>query len=226
MRVKICANRTKEDVKIAVKYGADAVGFIVGVKYKTEDDISPEDARELIKCLPVFISSVLVTHLSNANDILDIHKIAPTSTIQLHDDIDVKQVQLIKASIPNVKLIKSIHIFNDTSIDKARSTSDLYDAILLDTRTDERIGGTGIVHDWTISKKIVNQLKVPVILAGGLNPNNIEEAIRYVEPYGVDVNTGVKTNGFKNEEKIKEFIHLAKNLDLKNNFIEEELKIL
>jgi phosphoribosylanthranilate isomerase len=215
IRVKICGNRTVEDILSAVEFGADALGLIIGTKYYSEDNLSIEKAITLFKYIPPFVSSVIVTHLLDAEEILAIYDKIPTSTIQLHNEIVPKEIQKIREKLPSVKLIKAIHVTDVSSIKTAKYFEMFVDGILLDSRTIDRIGGTGKTHDWSISKQIVSSVNKPVILAGGLNPENISQAIQYVQPFGVDVNSGVDLpNGDKDSDKIQNFIRLSKKLKL------------
>lgn len=211
VRVKICGNRTIEEAKMAVEAGADAVGFLVGIRHDSDDSLAPETARDIVKHIPPFISTVVVTHLVTAKEVVDLcDRILPT-TVQLHDDIVPRQIAEIRMVRPHLKLIKAIHVVGDQAMNEAKTFSPYVDAILLDSRTNDRIGGTGRIHDWDISERIVAADLKPVILAGGLTPNNISEAIAKVKPYGVDVHSGVEDeDGNRDVQKLKEFIRNAK----------------
>ena len=213
IRVKICGNRTIEEAFMAVRAGADAVGLIVGTRYKTEDELDAHTASEILTALPPYISAVLVTHLISADEVMEIHQRVPTAVIQLQNDIILREITKIKKRLPHVKLIKAIHVENMSAIEIAKSFASYVDALLVDSRTEDRIGGTGMTHDWGISSKIVLQINKPVILAGGLNPSNALEAIRQVRPFGVDVNSGVEfEDGKKDPKKINDFVRLCKNI--------------
>jgi phosphoribosylanthranilate isomerase len=212
LRVKICGNRTCGDLALAGAAGADAVGLIVGVRHRSEDGLSPAAAAALLRDIPVFVNSVLVTHLITAVEVLQLHQTVPTSTIQLHDAIAVADVQKIRRAIPHIPLIKAVGVTDEGAIDIARRFEPYVDGLLLDTHAGDRIGGTGVVHDWSISRRIVASVNIPVILAGGLKPENVIQAIRAVQPYGVDVNSGVEfPNGEKDPDRVREFIRMAKS---------------
>ncbi|MEJ2111701.1 MAG: phosphoribosylanthranilate isomerase [Acidobacteriota bacterium] len=213
VRVKICGNRSSEDVRLAVEAGADAVGFIVGIRYRTEDSLEPSVAQDYVKHTPLFVNTVLVTHLIKADEILALQATVSASIIQLHDEVDSREIQIIRKERPTIPLIKAIPVVNEATIELARAYAPYVDALLLDSRTADRIGGTGVIHDWTISRRIVAAVSKPVILAGGLTPSNVREAITTVQPYGVDVNSGVENiEGNKESTKLREFIRLAKAL--------------
>lgn len=213
IRVKICGNKSIEEVSIAAKFGADAVGLIVGVTHRSEDYLPPSIAGNILKHIPVFVTAVLVTHLNSSKEVLKIHEEVPTSVVQLQDYIPISEAEKIKRKMPQVKLIKAVHVIDESSIDAALEAADFFDAILLDSiaEKEDRIGGTGKVHDWSISRKIVSLIKKPVILAGGLTPDNVVDAIEYIKPYGVDVNSGVDNlDRSKSPEAVKRFICCAK----------------
>jgi phosphoribosylanthranilate isomerase len=208
VRVKICGNRSLQDVNTIVQAGVDAVGLIVGTKYFSEDEISISKALEMADAVPPFVSTVLVTHLQTSREILSIYHKIRFSEIQLHNDIQPSEIALIRDSAPHARIIKAVHVADWNALDVARSYEDYSDGILLDSRTVSRIGGTGQVHDWSISKEIVRLIRKPIILAGGLNEENVLKAIQFVRPFGVDVNSGVDSScGDKDEVKVRKFIH-------------------
>lgn len=212
IKVKICGLKSKEDVIVACSEGADAVGFIVGVTHKTDDNIDIKKAIELANYVPNFITPVLVTHLTDPSEIITLYDAIKITTLQLQGDISYADIVKIRKEIPEVTIIKAIHVTDMIAIARAKAYANIVDMILLDSRTPDKLGGTGLPHDWSISAKIVKEVNVPVILAGGLTPENVAEAIRIVNPYGVDVNTGVKkANGEKDPQKIKAFIQNAKS---------------
>jgi len=214
MKVKICGIKRIEDAKLAIDLGADAIGLLVGQQHASNDFIDEERAKSIVDELPPFCSSILVTHLKNNEEIIDLAHYIGVSTIQLHGDSLPEDARYIKKRVPNVKLIKSLHVIDKDSVKHGRKYLNDIDAILLDTINNEtgQVGGTGITHDWSLSKKIVSSYDKPVILAGGLSPDNIREAIQAVKPFGVDVNSGTKgEDGHRDAIKMNNFIKLAKN---------------
>ena len=212
LRVKVCGNRSKRDLEISLTMGADAVGLIVGIRHRSEDAIQPALAAELLRLVPVFVTSVLVTHLITASEILGIHDEVRTQAIQLHDDIPADEIIALRKRLPRVALIKAIGVVDESSIKAAHDIEPLVDALLLDSRTRDRIGGTGQVHDWSISRRIVDTARVPVILAGGLTPENVHSAIEAVRPYGVDANSGLELpDGNKDPARVRDFVIRAKS---------------
>lgn len=212
MFVKICGLKKKEDIIYAIYEGADAIGFIVGVTHKSEDALDPYEAVNLIKFIPKSVKSVLVTHFVEIYPIVFLVDVLKPSVLQLQGEIEGSDILRIRRQVPNVEIIKAIHVINNESINIAKQYEPYVDYILLDSRTQDRLGGTGLTHDWSISAQIVKEIKKPVILAGGLNPENVCKAIKQVKPFGVDVNSGTKGNdGFKDYRKVKDFIKIAKS---------------
>lgn len=213
MFVKICGIKRKEDALAAARFGADAVGFLVGQKYPSNDFISTQEAIEIIKLIPRQAVPIIVTHLSDAERIIEITRMTRAGGIQLHGEIPIMEAQKIRKGFPNLIIYKSIHIQAGIKIKDIEEWYGLANAFVADTVNPAtgQIGGTGITHDWSLSSEICKSSKIPFILAGGLNPGNIENAIRQVKPYGVDVNSGLKSgDGFKDHHLMKEFIRLAK----------------
>ena len=166
--------------------------------------------------LESFGGCVLVTHLTDVQEILRLADIIGVTTIQLVGNTTPEDVTDIKNKLPYIKIIKSLCVFDDSCIEHVRKYIYVADTIELDTIdiATKQIGGTGKTHDWNISKKIVQEFghEVPIILAGGLRSDNIEDAIQRVGPVGVDVSSSVKDNeGFLDDEKLTSFIYKAKH---------------
>ena len=195
MRIKICGIKTEADVDIVIKSGADAAGFLVGQIHTSTDFILPGTAARLSGILPPFITPVIVTHLTDVPSILDIVKKTGITTLQLHGGNSPEDVRKICDALPgNGKIIYAVHIIKSEIVPSLDAYYPFIDAVLLDSynMTTGQVGGTGQIHDWVLSARIVKTSTVPVILAGGLNPSNVEEAIKTVNPYGVDANSGLK----------------------------------
>jgi phosphoribosylanthranilate isomerase len=213
MRVKICGIRNPEEARMAVMLGADALGFLCGLSYRTEDEIDLASAQRMISEAPPFISTVLVTHQTDLSWVVRACRQTACSTVQLHGAFALDQIPALRSEIPNVKIIKAVNVVDESALPLAQAAARDADAVLLDSRTATRIGGTGHTHDWTISARIVKDVAKPVILAGGLRPANVVKAIEVVLPFAVDVNSGVELpDGSKSPEKIGDFVRLAKSI--------------
>ena len=216
VKVKICGLTREEDLTIAIASGADAVGFIVGIP-SSPRNLTLEKAEMLLKQIPVFISSVIVTTPKNLDWLIQVYTKLRPSAIQIHGKKQIYSSK-IRGKIKDSWLIKTVYVTEDLLKNEAVEDLKFFDAVLLDSFTMGQYGGTGKVHDWSLSKQIRKALApIPVILAGGLKPENVKEAILKVQPYAVDVASGVEaTPGIKNHKKIRDFIRNAKQINLSN----------
>lgn len=219
IRVKICGLQTEKDVEIAAEAGADAAGFLVGQKHTSGDFILPGTARRLAAYLPVYITPVMVTHYTDPDEIIELIDLTGITTVQLHGGTTPEELLYLKdMGGDDVKYIVAIHVKEDKSIEPDLAAfENLADGFILDScnSMEGRVGGTGLTHDWQISKRIVQGTKKKVILAGGLHPGNVEEAIKTVSPYGVDANSRLKDpDGSLNKLLAREFVAKAKLLTL------------
>jgi len=213
--VKLCGIRSRSDLAVALNAGADALGFIVGVRHRTEDELTPTAAAQLVGLLPPFVGSVMVTHLQQAAPILELIRQVGATTLQLQDGIAPQELRAIRTAQPGVKLIQAIHVGDgdaaNQAIAAAIAAEPLVDALLLDSRTADRIGGTGQTHDWSVSRRIVERIGKPVILAGGLRPENLRAALETVRPAAVDVNSGIEdATGAKDPQRAEAFVRICR----------------
>jgi len=211
MKVKICGIKRIEDAIKAVEFGADAIGVLI--KTQSKNSIDENTARDIVRNLPQFCNSVMVVTITSIEEIVRLARFIGVTTIQLHGDNSPEEISNIKRELPFVKVIKTLHVINEDCVENGKKYFEYADAILLDSANHSRgaAGGTGLTHDWSISREVVKVSRIPVILAGGLKPENVAKAIKTVKPYGVDVQSGVNgENGFKDYEKMKNFIERAK----------------
>ena len=212
--MKICGLTREEDLAIAVSMGADAVGFLVGVP-ESPRNLTLKRAENLLSKVPIFIDKVVVTPPKSIEWLLEVNNMLKPSAIQIHgkNELDSK---IIQNSIKDTRLIKTIYVTKNSLNKKIIEDLKTFDAILLDSFNKTQYGGTGKVHDWKLSRQIKKALEpIPVILAGGLTPDNIKEAILTVKPYAVDVASGVESNpGIKDDKKIRTFIENAKQINI------------
>lgn len=199
-RVKICGLMNQTELDYALTAGADAVGFVVEVE-KSRHCISATAARDLIKRVPVFVKSAAVISPRNIEEACDLAKKTRADILQLHGDLELKDLIALKDRIYQ-RLIVAV----PAGSEEAYSLSLVADAVLLDTFKNGMLGGTGETHNWDQSAAMAKDLKIPVILAGGLSPLNVAEAIKKVQPYAVDVSSGVETDGRKDLSKMMSFV--------------------
>lgn len=215
-RVKICGMRSLADMQMAVQSGADAIGVLVGQLHSSSDFIPERLAAEICASAPPFVATVLVTHVEDPDAVLALAELVPCSAVQLHSDMTTTLIRELRHRLAPRKLIAKVSVEGPGAIERARELDRQVDAILLDSinRSRDQVGGTGTTHDWRISAQIVKQVSTPVILAGGLAPTNVRDAIRQVQPWAVDVNSGVRNQaGSKDRNLIREFIQQSKCRD-------------
>ncbi len=220
VRVKICGMKSVHDIDLAVKCGADAVGFITDVPVETPRKIDIKTAADLISGVPLFVDTVLVIMPDNAKHALEMIGAAKPDVVQIHNNIGVDELETMRNNTA-IDIVKTISIPISTKISaditgaitrqvNDLTDCDLVDGILLDSSAYGKIGGTGAAHDWSVSRAVVEAVDVPVVLAGGLNPDNVRDAVEEVSPYAIDTASGIETDGMKDEKKICRFIKEAR----------------
>jgi phosphoribosylanthranilate isomerase len=215
MYVKICGIRRQEDALLAAELGADAIGLLVGQRHNSPDFISATVAMDIARALPPSVEAVLVTHVEDVDEIERLLQQSEITTIQLHSEIAPSSVEGLRGRLPHLKIFKSVSVISADSVAYPEAFEQLVDGFVLDSINvpTNQVGGTGKTHDWSVSRQIVMRYReVPIILAGGLNSENVRSAIERVHPFGVDVNSGTKAfDGFKDPRKIEAFIVQAKH---------------
>ena len=213
VRVKICGITSLKDLQIAVEAGADAVGFVVKVP-QSPRNLAINEAKKLVKATPIFVTSVIVTVPKDPSNLEGIYKELSPNIIQVHGSNDLYKE--IRDRLPNACLIGSVQAQSELTFNTAVEVAKMFDAVLLDSYVQGKYGGTGSTHDWNLSKRVKMLIHpTPLVLAGGLNPDNVEEAIRLVNPYAVDVSSGVESSpGVKDRTKVIEFIKKAKEVEV------------
>ncbi|MHA4258769.1 phosphoribosylanthranilate isomerase [Bacillus cereus] len=200
MKVKICGITDVETAKSACEYGADALGFVFA---ESKRKITPKRAKEIIQELPANVLKIGVFVNESVEVIRKIADECGLTHVQLHGDEDNYQIRRL-----NIPSIKSLGITSESDMKNAQRYETDY--ILFDSPKEKFHGGNGKTFSWELLGHMPKELRKKTILAGGLNALNIEEAIRTVRPYMVDVSSGVETEGKKDVEKIKQFIIKAK----------------
>ena len=201
-RIKVCGIMNSAELLQAVSAGADAVGFIVEID-QSRHRLSAKDAADLIKLVPLFTKSVAVIAPEDVEGAVQLAELIGADVLQVHGSLSAADLAELKGRVTQ-KLVATVAAGSD--LNEIRSYATSADAILLDTLANGKLGGTGAVHDWNKSAEIVRSLKVPVILAGGLNPGNVAAAIEKVRPYAVDSSSGLETGGKKDPQKILSFV--------------------
>ena len=208
-RVKICCMASVDEARIAISAGADAVGLVSAMP-SGPGPIEETLIAEIVASLPPMVGSFLLTCLQDADAIVEQQRRCPANTLQLVDSLPLDAYAKMRVALPGISIVQVIHVRGESSIREAEEVARHVDAILLDSGNPslaiKELGGTGRVHDWSISRRLRASVPVPVILAGGLNAGNVREAIAAVEPFGVDVCSGVRTGGALDEAKVRAFM--------------------
>jgi phosphoribosylanthranilate isomerase len=209
IRIKICCISSISEAKTAIGMGADAIGLVARMP-SGPGPIADELIREIAHSVPPIIGTFMLTSETSAREIIKHHHRTQTNTIQIVDTLINGTHAQIKEALPSVKIVQVIHVIDSQSVDLAVGISRDVDALLLDSGNPnlevKELGGTGRVHNWNLSRMIRENSKCPVMLAGGLKPENVHQAITEVRPFAVDVCSGVRTNGMLDKEKLATFI--------------------
>ncbi|KAB1187805.1 MULTISPECIES: phosphoribosylanthranilate isomerase [Haloferax] len=206
VRVKVCGVTRSTDLDAVAAAGADAVGAICDVPVDTPREISPERARELFAGAPPFLSTVLVTMPESVEHARELAREVRPDVLQLHADFSADELETLAT-----EGVRVVPVVDATDIARARAVAPAVDGLLVDTPSESGAGGTGQTHDWDASRALVEAVDVPVILAGGLTPDNVADAVRTVAPDGVDVASGVEASGgVKDHDAVRRFVTEAK----------------
>jgi len=207
-RIKICCISSKQEAETAIACGASAIG-LVGNMPSGPGVIDDNLILEIAKSVPPPIATFLLTSETDAVSIVQHYKMTYTSTIQIVDTLTDNGYEDIRSQLPYVKLVQVIHVIDEKSVSEAIRVSKYVDAILLDSGNPnlqvKELGGTGRTHNWELSREIREKLDIPIFLAGGLNAENVREAIKIVQPFGLDLCSSVRTDGKLDRKKLVEF---------------------
>ena len=218
-RIKICCIKNIKEAEMAISFGVSAIGLVAKMP-SGPGPIPDETIREIAAAIPPPVATFLLTSHTSVADIIDHHKRTNTNTIQIVDSLAVGTYRQLKEALPAVRIVQVIHVIDENSIEEAIRISRSVDAILLDSGNPnlkvKQLGGTGRVHDWKLSRRIRESVACPVFLAGGLNPDNVTQAIEAVEPFAVDICSGVRTNGMLDIDKLERFFSAVANCRLQS----------
>ena len=208
-RVKVCCIASEEEVAMAVRAGASAVGLVSRMP-SGPGPIPEARIREIARIVPPGVDTFLLTCETTAQPIMAQQRYCGTNTLQLVDEVAPEVHTALRDALPGIRIVQVIHVRDDGALAQAMSVAPRVDAILLDSGNPslatKELGGTGRAHDWAVSRKIRDSVPVPVFLAGGLNPDNVGKAIAQVQPFGVDVCSGLRTNGHLDATKLQNFM--------------------
>jgi phosphoribosylanthranilate isomerase len=179
IRIKICGITSVAEANLAERHGADAIGLLVGRRHRAHDFVKRDVARRICQSVAPFITPVLVTHLEEPNQIFRLAHAVPCPVLQLHSDLSPSLLAALHERLRPTKVIGKVSVQSRGAFDRARQIESSVDAVVLGSvePATDRVGGTRITHDWSLSAEIAANCKVPVVLAGGLTPENVAEAI-------------------------------------------------
>lgn len=193
---------------MAIRYGASALGLVSAMP-SGPGPIPDECIAQIARLVPPPIATFLLTCRAEADSIIAQQRQAGTNTLQLVDYVAPETLTTLRESLPGIALVQVIHVRGAESVAEAVAIAPFVDALLLDSGNPslavKELGGTGRVHDWTISRRIRDSVGIPLFLAGGLKPENVVDAIQQVQPFGLDICSGVRTNGQLDEAKLAAF---------------------
>jgi phosphoribosylanthranilate isomerase len=211
-RIKVCCIATLDEARLAVRCGAAALGLVSAMP-SGPGVIDEELIAAIARCVPPPIATFLLTSLQTAAAIVAQHERCRTNVLQLVDELPQAELRALRRALPGVKLVQVIHVIGSPSLEQARAVEPLVDALLLDSGNPaapvKELGGTGRTHDWSLSRRVRDSVAVPVFLAGGLRPENAAAALAAVQPFGLDVCSGVRTSGALDAAKLRAFCGAA-----------------
>jgi phosphoribosylanthranilate isomerase len=212
-RVKICCIASIEEAWMAIKAGASAIGLVSEMP-SGPGPIPESLIAKIAATIPPGVSSFLLTCKQDAAGIIDQQRRLRVNTIQICDRLPPGGHRELREALPGVSLVQVVHVTGPEAVDEAIEVAPQVDAVLLDSGNQsleiKELGGTGRTHDWKLSRRIREAINVPMFLAGGLNPANVAAAIREVQPFGIDVCSGLRTNGSLDNDKLSAFMRVIR----------------
>jgi phosphoribosylanthranilate isomerase len=207
-RVKICCISSVAEAALAIRYGVSALGLVSAMP-SGPGVIAEKTITEIAAAVPPGVATFLLTSKRDADSIIAQQQRCCVNTIQLCDSVEPGCHAKLRDALPGIALVQVIHVTGPDSVDEAVSVASSVDGLLLDSGNQKlpvkELGGTGRTHDWRLSRKIVESVARPVFLAGGLTPENVASALREVQPFGLDVCSGLRSNGQLDEDKVRRF---------------------
>jgi len=207
-RVKICCIKSPDEARLAIALGASALGLVSSMP-SGPGVIDEATIARITAVVPPPIATFLLTSRRDADEIIAQQRRCRTNTLQLCDYVELSVYARLRAALPGIALVQVIHVTDEESLLKAQKAAEHVDALLLDSGNPalavKELGGTGRVHDWSLSRRIRDAVPKPVFLAGGLRSSNMQEAIAAVQPFGLDLCSSVRTNDVLDEEKLRSF---------------------
>jgi phosphoribosylanthranilate isomerase len=209
VRFKVCCIQSVAEAELALAHGASAIGLVSAMP-SGPGPIPDDLIREVARWATPRTRTFLLTSRTDVAGIAAQVRDAGVNTVQLVDTLPKGAHAALRAMLPMVRLVQVIHVQGPASLDEALAVAPLVDELLLDSGNPaapvKELGGTGRVHDWSVSRRIVREAGVPVWLAGGLRPENVDLAVREVGPHGVDVCSGLRVDGALHPDRLARFV--------------------
>jgi phosphoribosylanthranilate isomerase len=213
LRIKICCIQNEQEAAAAIQLGASALGLVSEMP-SGPGAISEDRIARIAREIPPGVSAFLLTSRTDVPSIISQQRRVGVDTLQLVDELPRGAHEELRRALPGIRIVQVVHVTGEEAVERAISIASSVDAILLDSGNPNRevkeLGGTGRTHDWALSRRIREAVAKAVYLAGGLNPGNVAEAVRRVEPFGLDVCSGVRTDGRLDRDKLQAFIMQAR----------------
>jgi phosphoribosylanthranilate isomerase len=207
-KVKICCISSEEEAGMAIDAGASALGLVARMP-SGPGPIPDERILQIARAIPPPIASFMLTCETSSEAVIAHHLRTLTNTIQMVDVLEDDGYETIRKALPTVKLVQVVHVIGPESVEEALRLAGRVDALLLDSGNPKaalkELGGTGRTHNWRLSREIVEKSGVPVFLAGGLHAGNVRQALDEVGPFGVDLCSGVRTDGRLDPYRLEAF---------------------
>jgi phosphoribosylanthranilate isomerase len=207
-RIKICCIASPEEAALAISFGASALGLVSAMP-SGPGPIDEAAIAEIVRHVPPGVSTFLLTSLTNADAIIEQQRRCRCNVLQLVDAVTIPTYVKLRRALPGIGIVQVVHVVDNDAAGEALDIAPHVDALLLDSGNPrlavKELGGTGRVHDWSISRYIVERCGKPVYLAGGLNSANVGDAIAHVRPFGIDLCSGLRTDGQLDATRVRAF---------------------
>lgn len=207
-RIKICCIQSAAEAQSAIRCGADALGLVSAMP-SGPGPVPESLIAEIAALVPPPVATFLLTCAQDADTIIAQQRRTHVNTLQLVDRVSPETHAELRRALPGIRIVQVIHVTGEESVEEALCVAPHVDALLLDSGNPsleiKELGGTGRVHDWAVSRRIRASVSIPVFLAGGLSASNAAQAIAAVGPFGLDICSGVRTNGLLDEAKLAAF---------------------
>ena len=216
-RLKVCCIESEDEARLAIRLGASALGLVSSMP-SGPGVIGEDSIRRIAETAPPGVATFLLTSATSVPAIVAQQRRCRTNTIQICDRLTDGGHADLKAELPGIKIVQVVHVVDSDAVAEAVDGAREADAILLDSGRPgaavKELGGTGRVHDWTVSARVRDVIfPVPLYLAGGLKPSNVADALHAVRPFGIDVCSGVRSDGRLDEKRLRSFVDAMRRED-------------